>query len=352
MAAVRALILVVLAAAGALFGADQAAAPARAPALRVLVFTKTAGFRHASIPAAVQAVQGLGAANGFAVDVTEDGATFSDDNLARYDAVVFLLTSGDVLDDGQQAAFQRFIRSGGGFAGVHSAADTEYDWPWYGGLVGAYFFSHPEIQTAVIDVSEPRDGSTAGLPPRWTRTDEWYNFASNPRGSVHVLATIDESSYSAGDGAMGPDHPIAWWHDYDGGRAWYTSGGHTDASYLEPLFLSHLLGGILYAAGNGKSPAPAQATTTAGPPAILSLATSSRNRRISVKVRVSGCRRCSARLTVGLPGRSLTLRLRIDGASAAGTTTTLPPGQRPITVVITDGTTGLSARTHRVIRVR
>src|SRR5262249_61971061 len=121
-------------------------------------------------------------------------------------------------------------------------------------LVGAYFLSHPAIQTAQIDVADPRDASTAGLPAVWTRTDEWYNFASNPRPAVHVSLTLDERTYDPGDGAMGPDHPISWWHAYDGGRAWYTGLGHTDSTYSEPLFLSFLLGGIRYPAGTSATP--------------------------------------------------------------------------------------------------
>ena len=162
---------------------------------------------------------------------------------------MFLLTTGDVLERRRsRRRSSGTSKAGGGFVGVHSAADTEHGWPWYGGLVGAYFVSHPAIQTATIDVADPRDASTAGLPAEWTRTDEWYNFASDPRPSVHVLATLDERTYDPGDGAMGADHPIAWWHDYDGGRAWYTALGHTDSTYAEPLFLGFLLGGIRYAA--------------------------------------------------------------------------------------------------------
>ena len=348
----RTIVLLTLVAAAALLGPGSAAEPVSPPVLRILVFTKTAGFRHASIPVAIQAVTDLGAKNGFGVDATEDAAAFSDANLANYDAVVFLLTTGDVLDDGQQAAFQRYIRAGGGFVGVHSAADTEHDWPWYGGLVGAYFLSHPEIQTAAIDVADPRDASTAPLPARWSRTDEWYNFAANPRPSVHVLATIDETSYNPGEGAMGADHPIAWWHDYDGGRAWYTAGGHTDASYSEPLFLAHLLGGIMYAAGPGKSPAATTTPAAPVPPKILSLTTSLRGRRIVVTVRASGCRPCSAKLLVGLPGRFLTSQLHFDDTSAHGTTAVLPPGRRRLTVVVTDPATGLSTTARRWARIR
>jgi glucose/arabinose dehydrogenase/type 1 glutamine amidotransferase len=216
---------------------------------RVLVYSETAAFRHGSIPVGRAAIQQLGQQNGFAVDLTEDSAQFTDANLAQYDAVVWLSTTGDVLNDAQQAAFERYIQGGGGYVGIHSASDTEYDWPWYGGLVGAYFRNHPANQTANLVVNDKAHPSTAGLPTVWTRFDEWYNFRTNPRGDVHVLLTINERSYSPGSGAMGSDHPMAWCHAYDGGRAWYTALGHTNQSYSEPLFLQHVLGGIKWASG-------------------------------------------------------------------------------------------------------
>jgi type 1 glutamine amidotransferase len=217
------------------------------PEVRVLVFSRTTGFRHDSIPDAVGAIQRLGSDNGFQVDATQDPSVFDDATLAAYQAVVFALTTGSVLDDPGRAAFERYIRSGGGFAGIHSAADTEYDWPWYGQLMGAYFASHPAIQTAsVLDDS--------GQDEPWLRTDEWYTFRSNPRPSVQVLLRLDEASYRGG--GMGDDHPIAWFHSFDGGRAWYTGMGHTRESYSEPRFLRHVLAGIRYAAG--LSPAPAE----------------------------------------------------------------------------------------------
>src|SRR5262245_28670691 len=219
-----------------------------ASSYKVLVFSATAGFRHDSITNGIAAIQALGSTNGFTVDATENATAFSDANLAQYKAVIFLSTTGDVLtNSAQETALQNFVRAGGGWVGIHSAADTEYSWSWYGGLLGAYFASHPAIQSATVKVIDPVDPSTSMLPRRWVRTDEWYNFQTNPRGSVHVLATLDESTYSGG--ANGYDHPIAWSHDYDGGRAWYTAGGHTPESYSEPLFLAHLLGGIKYAAG-------------------------------------------------------------------------------------------------------
>ena len=195
----------------------------------MLVFTKTAGFRHASIPAAIQAVRDLGTKNGFDVYATEDDGAFSAAGLAPYAAVVFLLTTGDVLDAAEQAAVETYLRAGHGFVGVHSAADTERDWPWYGRLVGAWSSGHPEIQTARRPVVSPTRRSTAGaaraLEPR---RDEWYGFLSNPRADgVRVLLTLDECTYLPRDWSMGADHPVAWEHAFDGGRAWYTELGHT-----------------------------------------------------------------------------------------------------------------------------
>jgi type 1 glutamine amidotransferase len=245
---------------GTLFGPALAAALAlsalwlAAPGLgqseatmRVLVFTRTTGFRHDSIPAGVAALQELGATHGVAVDHTEDAGRFTDAGLQPYRAVVFLSTTGDVLDADQQVAFERYIRAGGGFVGIHAASDTEFDWPWYGDLVGAYFASHPEVQPAILHVEDRQDPSTSGLPDPWERTDEWYDFRTNPRDNgAHVLLTLDERSYTGG--RMGVDHPITWFHAYDGGRAWYTGGGHTSDSFAEPLFRAHLWAGVVYAA--------------------------------------------------------------------------------------------------------
>ena len=214
----------------------------------VLVFSRTTGFRHASIPSGIAAVQALGSEHGFAVTATESPTAFTSNGLANYDAVVFLNTTGDVLDATQQAAFEAYIQSGGGFVGIHAAADTEYDWPWYGGLVGAYFESHPPgTPTATVKVVDRAHPATAGLPSSWGRTDEWYNYRTSPRGAVHVLATLDEQTYSGG--TMGGDHPIAWCHAYEGGRSFYTGGGHTSEAFSEALFADHLWGGLAWAAG-------------------------------------------------------------------------------------------------------
>jgi type 1 glutamine amidotransferase len=212
----------------------------------VLVFSKTTGFRHDSIAAGIQAVRDLGAANSFTVTATEDATAFNATNLARFETVVFLNTTGDILDATQQSAFEAYIRGGGGFTGVHSAADTEYDWPFYGQLVGAYFASHPAVQQATVKVEDRAHAATAHLPQTVQRTDEWYDYRTNARDTAHVLETLDESSYSGG--RMGADHPHAWCKTLDAGRSFYTGGGHTQSAYSEPAFRAHLLGGIRYTA--------------------------------------------------------------------------------------------------------
>ena len=231
--------------------------PAAAPAVAaddpydVLVFSKTAGFRHDSIPAGVQLVRDLGTANGFTVTATEDAAAFTPANLANFEAVVFMSTTGDVLNATQQTAFESYVRGGGGYVGVHAAADTEYDWPFYGELVGAWFDSHPAIQPATIRTQDRGHAATAHLPQAWNRTDEWYNYRTNPRSTAHVLSTLDESTYSGGN--MGADHPITWCKTLSGGRSFYTGAGHTQESYADPLFRQQLLGGIRYAAGQANA---------------------------------------------------------------------------------------------------
>ena len=213
---------------------------------KVIVFSKTMGFHHASIAVGIPAIIKLGKENSFDVDTTTDSKKFTYGNLKQYTAVIFLSTTGDVLNDTQQAEFEKYIRAGGGFVGVHSATDTEYDWAWYGNLVGAYFKSHPAQQEAVLHVTDHNFLATKGLPDNWKRFDEWYNFKWIAPG-LHVLISIDEKSYKGGEN--GDNHPMSWYHEYDGGRAFYTELGHTDESYSDPLYLGHLLGGIKYAMG-------------------------------------------------------------------------------------------------------
>lgn len=213
---------------------------------RLVVFSKTEQYRHASIPQGVSALQTLAQTRGWDFSATEDAAQLTT-ALNDANVVVFLSTTGDVLDAAQQTAFETFIAAGNGFVGVHAASDTEYDWAWYGGLVGAYFKAHPAIQTASIVVENTSHLATAQLPNPWSRQDEWYGFRTNPRPDVQVLLTLDESSYAPGDGSMGEDHPIAWYHEYAGGRAFYTALGHTPESYADPVFIAHLEGAIRWA---------------------------------------------------------------------------------------------------------
>jgi len=235
----------------------------RSGAPKVLVFSKTAGFYHQSIPDGIAAIQRLGLDNGFQVDTTKNSALFTEGNLAQYAAVIFLSTTGDVLNDNQEAVFERYIQSGGGYVGVHAATDTEYKWNWYGRLVGAFFQSHPKIQEADFVVKDNSHESMAHLDLGvWTRTDELYNF-KNINKDVNVLMTIDESSYEGGEN--GDDHPMSWFHEYDGGRAWYTAGGHTSESFVEDKFVQHLLGGIQYAIGENMKLDYAKATTSLSP---------------------------------------------------------------------------------------
>ena len=226
---------------------------------RVLLFSKTADYArgaptyyHQTIPTARAALTEIAFENGMVADTTTDASFFTDEILSRYNAIVFMYTIGDALDDAQQEAFMRFIQAGGGYMGIHSASDTEFKWPWYGRLVGGYFINHPAIQAAELSVVDRDHPSTRSLPETWTRTDEWYNIRyTNP--DVNVLITIDESSYDPADHEPGPDpHPLAWYHEFDGGRSFYTALGHVEESYSEPLFRDHISGGLRYAVGDRK----------------------------------------------------------------------------------------------------
>lgn len=219
---------------------------ASAADFRVLVFSKTLGYRHASITNGIAAIQQLGAQNGFSVEGTEDSTAFTAENLARFEVVVFLSTIGDILNDAQQGAFERWLRQGGGFVGIHAAIPgkiaTEGDWPFYVRLLCTEFTNHSAIVQGTLHVEDNQHLSTMHLPTVWIRTDEWYNFTVNPRGHTRVLLNIDEKTYQGG--TMGADHPMTWCHQLDRGRVWYTALGHTEASFSERQFLQHLLGGI------------------------------------------------------------------------------------------------------------
>jgi cytochrome c len=224
---------------------------------KVLVFSKTAGYYHESIPEGIAAIQKLGAENGFTVDTTTNAESFNEENLANYSTVIFLSTTADVLNHYQEADFERYIQAGGGFVGIHAAADTEYEWGWYGRLVGGYFSDHPgindphpNVQAGKITKTGEKHPSTEFIPESWERTDEWYSY-KNINPDTKKILMLDENSYQGGMD-MG-EHPIAWYHEYDGGRAFYTGGGHTKESYTEELFLKHLLAGIQYAIGDNNN---------------------------------------------------------------------------------------------------
>ncbi|MFE9693263.1 ThuA domain-containing protein [Micromonospora sp. NPDC005806] len=251
--------------------AATAAESTTEPDFRVLVFSKVTNFYHDSIPAGVAAVQQLGDQHGFAVEATTDAAAFTDANLARFDALVFNNTNstpafGDLLNAEQRAALQTFVRNGGGWVGLHAASASERDWSWYEGLVGAIFDQHPDFSSTggtfpgrikVLDHAHP---STRGLPELWERSEEWYNWRANPTGKVHTLAQIKVRDGIPGLNE-GVDHPYSWCQNYDGGRSWFTAGGHSSSSFQEPTFLQHLLGGITWAAGAAPGDCGATRTT-------------------------------------------------------------------------------------------
>ncbi|WP_158975185.1 ThuA domain-containing protein [Cellulophaga sp. L1A9] len=208
---------------------------------KVLVFTKTAGYRHGSIEKGVETIRELGSENNFEVVETSDSLQFNAANLKKYQLVIFLSTTGDVLGDEQQVAFENYIKSGGSYLGIHAATDTEYEWPWYGELVGAYFLNHPKQQQATLDIINGNHAATKHLESTWSHFDEWYNF-KNINPDMNVLLKLDETSYEGGKN--GDNHPIAWFHEFDGGRAFYTGLGHADAAFDDANFRQHVLGGI------------------------------------------------------------------------------------------------------------
>jgi len=220
--------------------------------IHVLVFSKTQAFRHESIEAGKRAILKMGKEKGFTVDTTENADIFKEKTLQKYNVIVFLSTTGDALNDAQQIELNRFIQAGGGWVGIHAAADTEYDWPWYGELVGAWFKSHPNdpnVRTARLEVLDKNHPASQDLPDEWEHTDEWYNYQSFA-DDLTVLINLDESSYEGGEN--GEEHPITWYHEYDGGRAFYTGLGHTDETFSDDKFLQILWGGIKYASGEGQ----------------------------------------------------------------------------------------------------
>lgn len=218
-------------------------------AARVLVFHKTAGYRHASIGPALEVLEGIGEVEGFEIVSSEDAAVFAFDSLSQFDVIVFLNTTGDILSPEQQEVMERFIEAGGGFVGVHSAADTEYDWAWYGELIGSYFEDHPAPQQARVRVVADDHPVVAALPDDFEITDEWYNFDSHPSEGATVLVTVDESTFEGG--SMGDDHPVAWAHDRLGGRSVYIGFGHDGEVFDQPVIRNLIRNALSWASGDG-----------------------------------------------------------------------------------------------------
>lgn len=225
-------------------GCKSKSEPEKVDPPHLLIYSKTKAFRHECIGPGSEALKSYFNKYGITSTITEDSTVFTKQGLQDYDAVMFFQTTGNILDSVQQIAFQDYIRSGKGFVGVHAAADTEYDWLWYGKLVGAYFSSHPDIQSAALQKVDTAHIAGKHIPNRWTRTDEWYNFKEVPK-DVSVLLKIDEATYQGG--TMGANHPMAWYHTFEGGRAFYTALGHTVESYKDTMFLEHIRQGVIWA---------------------------------------------------------------------------------------------------------
>ena len=231
---------------------------------KVLIFSKTSKYHHNSIAAGITAIQKLGSENKFDVDTTTDVSKFTDANLKQYATIIFLspTSASNLTNDAKnivfkdslnKEAFKKYINNGGGFLGIHAATDFGYEWAWYGKLVGAYFLGHPRknVQEAVLNVVDAKTPATKPLPSPWKRTDEYYSF-KGMASDLKVIMTLDESTLDFGTQnnlKMGDNHPIAWYHDFDGGRAFYTALGHTDQTFSEPLFLNHLRGALQYTMG-------------------------------------------------------------------------------------------------------
>jgi len=226
---------------------------------KALLVVNTRGWHHESIHAGVLALQQLGIKNNFEVSLMEDPNGFTDKNLESVKVIIFLNTTGDIFDSTQQKVMERFIRSGRGFVGIHSASDTEYDWAWYTQLVGRMFHIHPVIQTAKLNILDKDFPGLQGFEGNKLWTDEWYEFGQENTSGLHYILSVDENSYNPkadwgpkkGIG-MGKLHPISWYHDFDGGRAFYTALGHLPSIYSDQAFLNHLYAGIFWAATGKK----------------------------------------------------------------------------------------------------
>jgi type 1 glutamine amidotransferase len=226
---------------------------------KALLVTTTRGWHHESLHYGVIALKDLAVRNFFDIVLFEDPNGFTDKFLEQFQVVIFLNTTGDIFDSAQQKVMERFIESGKGFVGIHSASDTEYDWDWYTKLVGRMFHIHPVVQTAKLKVFDDKFPGLQGFANGRLWTEEWYEFGPEKISGLHYILGVDETTYNPkvdwgkkkGEG-MGQMHPLAWYHEYDGGRSFYTALGHLPTNFSDPAFLNHLYAGILWAATGKK----------------------------------------------------------------------------------------------------
>ena len=215
--------------------------------INVLVFTKANVFVHESRITGAETIKEMEKTHQFNVVISEDSLIFSDEKLKDFDVIVFMNTSGNVLNNNGKQAFKKFVQNGGGFVGIHGASDTEYDWEWYDDFLGTHFDEHPKVQTAIMDVLVNDAPSTKHLPAKWEWTDEWYNWRHDLNPQIEVLITVDENTYEGGK--YGLFHPISWRQEIEGGRCWYTALGHKSELYNDEHFIRHIAGGIEWASG-------------------------------------------------------------------------------------------------------
>lgn len=221
----------------------------------VLIYSGSTGYRHESIPAAVEAMKQIATRAGYTVDATEDPEVFTVAKLKSYKVLVLVSNSTDprkpetewFVGD-KREALQGFLKANKGVVALHAAADSHYHWDWYGQMIGGYFEKHPKgTPKGVVTVVDSRHPATVKLPKTLERNDEWYYYKDfDP--TVRVLVTIDPKSIGEGQADVNPN-PLVWCHEFGGGRVIYSALGHTDESYQEPYLIDLLTGALAYAAG-------------------------------------------------------------------------------------------------------
>ncbi len=220
--------------------------------LHILLFSKTNGYRHSSISSGIKMLYDQSKKQHWIITATEDSTLIGDNFLSQFDVAVFINPTGNAIGEEEQTAFEKFMKSGKGFVGIHAAADCEYDWPFYGKLIGGYFLTHPPAQKATIvfeNTDHPAMKPFKGMKT-YTTVDEWYSYKENPRPNVHVLAHLDENTIkkSKNDEWKMGDHPIIWWNDDNGMRSFYTVFGHTHEAFQDEKVIEHITNAINWAA--------------------------------------------------------------------------------------------------------